>query len=484
MDRPRCGGGACDRGRAAGYWPLQRPVPEWRSVFGGICTGIGYAVDLRDGLQSAVCRHHVQRPRAGRDARRSVFGLAPDTSPRNVGGRPERSIDPTHEPRHGASCPKAPSGGGRPQPRYRRRVGFGRAVGSGQPAWTATQECAGLDTSTRRPPARLHDARWPGLRREQIAGLPRAVRPEHQGPATTAANYPVHWVPTATRLANGTVLLAGGVGCCAYVVPHGFLYDPANDQMDVHRRHARSAGRPYSDLAASGLGARDRQPDRQRPANAVTYGKVRGDGRAVLTRQPRRGVRRRRCPGPAPITARRCWPTARYWSPAALTARRGLPQPCCMTPPPGRGPPSWTCSRATSSTRPRCCRMERCWWSAAVASIPPPRSSFDPASGSWTYTAETLSIHGSHTAALLSDGRVLIVGGYGPTFAELYTPRGHALAPVSVRPWSPPAAGPHAQVVLDRCRPAEEIGHHLVPGSGPVRLQDRAGDSPSRPRAR
>ena len=52
---------------------------------------------------------------------------------------------------------------------------------------------------------------------------------------------------------------------------------------------------------------------------------------------------------------------------------------------------------------------------------------YDPVSGTWSPTGKLITAHASHTAALLQNGKVLIVGGFGESFdtldtAELYDP--------------------------------------------------------------
>jgi hypothetical protein len=46
---------------------------------------------------------------------------------------------------------------------------------------------------------------------------------------------------------------------------------------------------------------------------------------------------------------------------------------------------------------------------------------YDPSSGTWTATGNMLTTHSGHTATLLHDGRVLVVGGFNNT-GELYDP--------------------------------------------------------------
>src|SRR5207249_3355222 len=65
-------------------------------------------------------------------------------------------------------------------------------------------------------------------------------------------------------------------------------------------------------------------------------------------------------------------------------------------------------------------------WQPTMA-IASPHESLQPAAGSWTLTASLRRAHQSHSATLLSDGKVLVAGGIGrnqrilPT-TELYDP--------------------------------------------------------------
>ncbi len=53
---------------------------------------------------------------------------------------------------------------------------------------------------------------------------------------------------------------------------------------------------------------------------------------------------------------------------------------------------------------------------------------YDPSTGSWTATGSMGEARGNHTATLLSDGRVLVVGGFALASAELYDPRARTWA--------------------------------------------------------
>ena len=48
---------------------------------------------------------------------------------------------------------------------------------------------------------------------------------------------------------------------------------------------------------------------------------------------------------------------------------------------------------------------------------------FDPSTGSWSMASPTKQARAHHTATLLHDGRVLVVGGKAPTTTEIYDPR-------------------------------------------------------------
>ena len=107
------------------------------------------------------------------------------------------------------------------------------------------------------------------------------------------------------------------------------------------------------------------------------------------------------------------------------------PPPSCTTRAPGPGPPPGAWSTPRRATRPRCCPMAGCSWRAASASATarrhwPPPSCTTRRTGSWTATGSMIDVRGGHTATLLPDGRVLVVGGVlrqrRPASAELYDP--------------------------------------------------------------
>ena len=63
---------------------------------------------------------------------------------------------------------------------------------------------------------------------------------------------------------------------------------------------------------------------------------------------------------------------------------------------------------------------------------------YDPATGTWTVSGSLAHARDQHTATLLLDGRVLVVGGYasggyGP--AEVYDPTTQAWSSLPPPPW-------------------------------------------------
>jgi len=62
---------------------------------------------------------------------------------------------------------------------------------------------------------------------------------------------------------------------------------------------------------------------------------------------------------------------------------------------------------------------------------------FDPATGTFTSTGSLATARSYHTATLLNDGRVLVAGGYGAaaplTSAEMYDPATGAFSPAGAR---------------------------------------------------
>ncbi len=59
---------------------------------------------------------------------------------------------------------------------------------------------------------------------------------------------------------------------------------------------------------------------------------------------------------------------------------------------------------------------------------------YDPSSGTWSTTGSMTTARNGHTATLLADGRVLVVGGLSAS-AEIYDPRSKRGAPLAQRPF-------------------------------------------------
>ncbi|MDC0748689.1 Kelch repeat-containing protein [Polyangium mundeleinium] len=92
---------------------------------------------------------------------------------------------------------------------------------------------------------------------------------------------------------------------------------------------------------------------------------------------------------------------------------------------------------------------------------------YDPATDTWVYATHPDAVHKAHSAALLSNGQVLIVGGSGQTAAELYDPQTNT--------WSS-AGGTSAEY---SCGSATELpdGKVFVRGVDAAELYDPASNS-------
>lgn len=101
---------------------------------------------------------------------------------------------------------------------------------------------------------------------------------------------------------------------------------------------------------------------------------------------------------------------------------------------------------------------------------------FNPLSGAFTATGNLITARGGHTAILLPTGKVLVIGGYGTNAypnvapAELYDPASRTFSP----------AGAYVgRGGCDFCAPATLLadGAVLFPGQYPAQLYDPASDS-------
>src|SRR5438094_6652475 len=128
-------------------------------------------------------------------------------------------------------------------------------------------------------------------------------------------------------------------------------------------------------------------------------------------------------------TLRRCSQTAWRWWQGDSIAISTLPRArnCTIRPAgPGR-PPAVSTARALITQR-RSCPTARCSSRGGLSNGALPTSElYDPTTGTWTVTGSLNTARESHTAALLSNGMVLVAGGYDSNThvlasAELYDP--------------------------------------------------------------
>ena len=134
--------------------------------------------------------------------------------------------------------------------------------------------------------------------------------------------------------------------------------------------------------------------------------------RNCTTRVPGSGVRQAASTLDAPLTRRRCCPTARCWWQrdlmAALLAARN-----CTTRPAGAGVPRAASTPHATITRRRCCPTARCWWQGDMmaAAILAARNCTTRPAGPGVPPAASTPHAMHHTATLLPNGKVLVAGG-------------------------------------------------------------------------
>ena len=224
---------------------------------------------------------------------------------------------------------------------------------------------------------------------------------------------------TATLLPNGKVLVAGGTANgSGNGLSSAELYDPASGTWSAtgNLNTARSA----------------------HTATLLPNGKVlvtggQGTGGGFLTSaelydpSTGSGLPRATSPPHATITRRHCCPTARcWWQGEMMAVATVLAARNCTTRPWGRGPPQ-AASPHAGLTRRHCCPTARCWWQGELipAANLPARNCTTRSAGCGVTTGSLNTARSSRTAPLLSNGKVLVAGGYNGdniSSAELYDP--------------------------------------------------------------
>ena len=214
---------------------------------------------------------------------------------------------------------------------------------------------------------------------------------------------------TATLLPNGKVLVAGGEDSSFNPLASAELYDPASGTWTATGSLHYCMRCAHRDLAAQRAGAR---------GSRCHHFHRRRDSRARNSTIRRAGPGRPPAASPrhASFTPQHCFQVAMCLSRAGLTARSSPAQNFSIRRAGLGRRPAVLPLRATDRRR-HCCLMggaRRSWARFTAGGILKSAELYDPANGTWATTGSLAHARVSHTATLLTTGKVLVAGGNGP----------------------------------------------------------------------
>jgi galactose oxidase-like protein/Kelch motif protein len=222
---------------------------------------------------------------------------------------------------------------------------------------------------------------------------------------------------TATLLADGKVLVAGGRDHNSHPLASAELYDPATGSWTPTRNMAAKRTNQTATLLADGT--------------VLVAGGASGDGSAALASAERYDPRSETWSAVAPMTEARAFQTATLLPDGKVLVVGGFPS--LLMPPPLASaelydPVTRSWSATATLVAPRVYHTATLLPDGRVLVAGNSRSVelYDPRSGSWTATSDLSEFRQGHTATLLLDGTVLVADGYADggalSSAEIYDP--------------------------------------------------------------